>query len=170
MDMKNRKKKFYRYIHSINSLLNRSNKLDEQTYVGLSNLLEDLEDVFDDLSIKDKMLFENDFKILNDTLDDIKDIVYDDAYYYGDFDAEAINEVNQMVDKFQNSLNNLLSIENSEIDIEKEKQSQNQNFSHIEETKTLQNNRLKKEKDIKEYIIIVLLIIAIIMFTFLILK
>ena len=64
MDMTNKKKKFYRYIHSINSLLSRSNKLDEQTYVELSNLLEDLEEVFDGLNVKDKMLFEEDFKIL----------------------------------------------------------------------------------------------------------
>ncbi len=170
MDMTNKKKKFYRYIHSINSLLSRSDKLDEQTYVGLSNLLEDLEEVFDNLSVKDKMLFEDDFKILNDTLDDIKDIVYDDAYYYGDFDQEAINEVNKMVDKFQNSLDKILSIENNEKNIQEEKQPQNKSFSHIEETKTPQNNRHKKEKDIKEYIIIVLLIVVIIMFTFLILK
>lgn len=170
MDMTSKKKKFYRYIHSINSLLSRSNKLDEQTYVELSNLLEDLEEVFDGLNVEDKMLFEEDFKILNDTLDDIKDIVYDDAYYYGDFDEEAISEVNKMVDKFQHSLDNILSIENNEKNIVEEKLLQNTIFSHIEETKTPQNNHRKKEKDIKEYIIIVLLIIVIIMFTFLILK
>ena len=170
MDMTNKKKKFYRYIHSINSLLSRSNKLDEQTYVELSNLLEDLEEVFDGLNDKDKMLFEENFKILNDTLDDIKDIVYDDAYYYGDFDEEAINEVNKMVDRFQNSLDNLLSIENNEKNIVEETQPQNKSFPHIEETKMPQNTRHKKEKDIKEYIIILLLIVVIIMFAFLILK
>ena len=65
MDMKNKQKKFNRYIHSINSLLSRSDNLDEQTYVGLSNLLEDLEEVFENLRAKDKMLFEDDFKILS---------------------------------------------------------------------------------------------------------
>lgn len=169
MDMKNKKKKFYRYIHSINSLLSRSDKLDEQTYVGLSNLLEDLEEVFENLSVKDKMLFEDDFKILNDTLDDIKDIVYDDAYYYGDFDQEAINEVNKMVNKFQHSLDNILSIESNEKSFE-EKMLQNKNFSHIEDTRTSQNNHLKKRKSIKSYIIIILLIILIVLLVFLILK
>lgn len=170
MDMTSKKKKFYRYIHSINSLLSRSNKLDEQTYVEVSNLLEGLEEIFDGLNVKDKMLFEDDFKILNDTLDDIKDIVYDDTYYYGDFDEEAINEVNKMVDKFQHSLDNLLRIENNEKNTEEEKQPQNKDFSYIERTKMPQNTRHKKEKDIKECIIIVLLIVVIIMFTFLILK
>ena len=68
MDIKSQKKKFYRYIHLINSLLSGNNKLDEQTYVELSNLLEDLEEGIEMFDAKNKILFKDCFKIIKHLL------------------------------------------------------------------------------------------------------